>query len=213
MAAKVLIAIPLVQNVSAEFFKSFYPAQLLLPEEGETFCEVCKWGNTVNNRNDLVKSFLETKYSHLFFMDSDMSFPEATLSRLLQHDKDVIGGFYVTKIPPFHSTCFIGNYGDTTWLPYTPKIGECLKQVTAIATGCMLIKRKVLEPLKWPWFYYKPEPFQEKFATEDVAFCLDATDKGFEIWCDFTVRCGHNGNMVVTPFMNEGQMQGKIEVV
>lgn len=204
---KILIAIPLINSLSAEFFRTFYPAQLLLPEEGQAFIEFCKWGNAVNNRNDMVKSFLQKDYTHLFFMDSDMTFPEATLSRLLYHDKDVIGGFYTIKIPDFHSTCFIGNFGDKTWQSYNPLPGETLKEVTALGTGCMLIKRKVFESGKWPWFYFRPEPFVEKFATEDIAFCVDAKERGFGIWCDFTVKCGHIGNMEVLPFMEDGVMK------
>jgi len=212
--AKVFVAVPLSQSVHSEFFKTFYMAQLLLPEEGVAYNEICKWGNTVNNRNDLTKTFLQGDYTHLFFMDSDMSFPEATLSRLLHHDKDIVGGFYSTKVRPFRSTAMVkSNKPGARFESYTPQNGETLKQVDALGTGCMLIKRKVIEGMKWPWFYYKPDYELETFATEDVAFCEDAAEKGFETWCDFSIRCGHAGHMVVTPYVEQGESRLRIDAV
>lgn len=212
--AKVFIGIPLPDSVHSEFFRTFYQAQLLLPEEGAAFCEFVKWGNTVNNRNDLVKTMLKGDYTHLFFMDSDMSFPPATLSRLLQHKKDIVGGYYTTKVQPFHGTAFIEDHENgIPWRTYSPSSSDNLKQVAAIATGCMLIKRKVLESMKWPWFYYKPAPDKETFSTEDTAFCLDARERGFEVWCDFTIKCGHVGHMLVTPFVQDGEAKVMLNAI
>jgi len=215
MKAKVYIGIPLQNSVHAEFFRSFYPAHLLLPEEGEAHVELCKWGNAVSNRNDIVKSVLAGDFTHLFFMDSDMQFPEATLSRLLAHDKDVVGGFYSIKIEPYHSTVFIEDHENgVPWRTYNPAPGETLRQVAGIGTGCLLIKRKVLEAMKWPWFYYRPVEEEQKFTTEDVAFCEDARKLGFEVWCDFTIRCGHVGHMLVTPFLDtDGQSKVRLNAV
>lgn len=212
---KVMIAIPLANSLSSEFFRTFYPAQNLMPEEGLALCEILKWGNTVNNRNDAVKTFLKEDFTHLFFMDSDMTFPESTLSRLLQHDKDIVGGFYTVKTEPYHSTCFVDNKAGESipYQTYNPMPGETMKKVSSIGTGCMLIKRKVFEGRKWPWFYYKPYPSEEKFATEDVAFCDDSRQLGFEVWCDFTLKCGHVGHMLVTPFMQDGQSKVKLSAV
>lgn len=210
----VFVGVPLSESVHSEFFKTFWPAQLLLPEEGAVSVEVAKWGNTVNNRNDLVKSCLRGDYTHLFFMDSDMSFPESTLSRLLYHDKDIIGGFYTTKVEPYNSTCFVDSPNDGyNYRTYNPQDGEHLKEVAAIGTGCMLIKRQVLEAMKWPWFYYKPNEVKQTFATEDVAFCEDARGKGFKVWCDFNIKCGHVGHMLVQPLMIDGLSKVRLSAV
>ena len=32
---------------------------------------------------------------------------------------------------------------------------------------------------------------------EDVSFCLDAKEKGFEIWCDPRIRVGHEKTRVI----------------
>lgn len=212
--AKVLVAIPIADGVSSEFFRTFFPAQNLLPEEGVAYCEICKWGNIINNRNEITKSFLKTDCTHLFFADSDMSFPEATLSRLLAHDKDIVGGYYTTKLKPYRSTCMMRDENSPEkYQSRNPVQGEFLVKVDALGTGCMLIKRRVLETLKWPWFYYKPNYAVQKFATEDVAFCEDAIAKGFEVWCDFTIRCGHIGHMLVTPYFEDGIARVKLDSV
>jgi len=213
--SKVMVCIPVGDSLSTEFFKTFFPAQNLLPEEGRTYCEILKWGNTVNNRNEFVKQFLKTDCSHLFFMDSDMSFPEATLSRLLQDDKDIVGGFYTVKIEPYNSTCFVDNRAGEKipYQTYNPVAGDTLKQVCSIGTGCMLIKRKVFESTKWPWFYYRPYGDEEKFATEDVVFCDNARERGFEVWCDFTIKCGHVGHMLVMPFTDGEQAKVRLSAV
>jgi hypothetical protein len=201
--AKVFVGIPLSDSVHSEFFRTFFSAQYLLPQEGTSYVEFVKWGNVCKNRNDIVKKFLEGDYSHLFFMDSDMRFPEFTLSRLLAHDKDVVGGYYTTKINPFRSTVLVENgRPGISELTYNPTTGDYLKQVGAIATGCMLIKRHVLEGMKWPWFWYRPEHDRQEFASEDVTFCDEARARGFEVWCDFSLCCGHVGHMVVSPFVD-----------
>ena len=214
MLPKVLIAVPLMNSVSSEFFRTFYQAQILMPEEGLAFVQVCKWGNVVNNRNDMVKTFLKTDHTHIFFMDSDMTFPEFTLSRLLAHDKDIVGGFYTVKVEPFNSTCFMDNPNDPVpWKSYNPEPGETMKKVASIGTGCALIKRKVFEGRKWPWFYYDPVYTEEKFTTEDVSFCVDSVKLGYEVWCDFTIKCGHVGHALVMPFLHEGHMKVRLSAI
>jgi hypothetical protein len=32
---------------------------------------------------------------------------------------------------------------------------------------------------------------------EDVSFCLDAIEKGFDIWCDPRIRVGHEKTRVI----------------
>jgi len=65
--------------------------------------------------------------------------------------------------------------------------------------GFMLIKKGVFESLQYPWF----EPIHqsiknlEDFTSEDVAFCLKAREKGFEIFVDPTVIVGHQKPMIL----------------
>lgn len=189
--ANILIGIPMGAGVAAEFFRSFIPAINLLPEEGEVRLEYIKWGNAVRARNDLVKDFLSGNFSHLFFMDSDMTFPENCLSRLLSHDLDIVGGLYTMKLPPFATTIFRNN---GTIENYVPGPGEGVIEVDAIGTGCLLIKREVFEALKWPYFWYAEDPpDSEEMMTEDSWFCIKGKEAGFKVHCDTSILCGHVG--------------------
>lgn len=204
----ILIGIPLGAGVAAEFFKSFLPAINLLPEEGELRLEYIKWGNVVRSRNDLVKSLLEGNFSHLFFMDSDMSFPENTLSRLLAHNKDIVGGLYAMKVAPFATTIFKGNQN------YIPKSNEGVIEVDAIGTGCLLIKRRVFEAMEWPYFWYEEDPpGSKKMMTEDSFFCIKARKAGLKVHCDTSILCGHVGTGHVVPVSTENGLKLSMEMV
>jgi hypothetical protein len=59
--------------------------------------------------------------------------------------------------------------------------------------GFMLVKKGVFEKLEYPWF----KPIEKQIGTmvdftmEDVAFCLRAKEKGFQIFIDPKIRPGH----------------------
>jgi hypothetical protein len=67
--------------------------------------------------------------------------------------------------------------------------------------GWVLIKKGVFENLEYPWFAPKMQVFEsgavQDMCGEDVSFCLDAKDKGFEIWCDPRIRVGHEKTRVI----------------
>lgn len=211
---KILIGIPLASSVSAEFFRSFLAVVNLMPEEGQCVVYTTKWQNIVKARNNIVKEVLKHNFTHLFFMDSDMTFPENTLSRLLQHDKDIVAGLYTVKTPPFNSTAFSGGNGTGAWTSISPLSGDGLIEVEGIATGCLLVKREVLESMAWPWFWYEASPEEkDQMMTEDIYFCLMAKEMGYKIWCDTTLLCGHVGEALVNPTYIDKELKVSIEMV
>jgi hypothetical protein len=211
--ANVLIGLPMEDSVKAEFFKSFFGAVNLLPEEGNFLLKILKWRNIVTARNETVEDCLKGDFTHLFFMDSDMEFPENALARLLEHDKDIVGGIYPIKLPPYHTTAGMREPGKN-WRSIMPDPGERLMKVDMVATGCMLIKRRVLELMDWPYFQYVKAPDDEKnFTTEDNYFCMKAQELGLEIWCDASVRCGHVGSGKVSLEDYNGEVKIRLEMV
>jgi len=221
MSNKIMIGLPIGSSISWEFFKSFMGCVNLLSEEGQCIIECSRWSNVVKARNNMVKKLLKEDFTHLFFMDSDMNFPENTLSRLLQHDLDIVGGLYSQKMPPFYTTIFKGKDVDISkekadwdensnghWSTVNPKPGAGVIEVSAIGTGCLLIKRNVLEDMEWPYFWYEESPDEkEEMMTEDVFFCIKAKNVGFKIHCDTSVLCGHVGLGSVTPIFKDGEFK------
>jgi hypothetical protein len=69
--------------------------------------------------------------------------------------------------------------------------------------GWLLIKHGVFEhsEMKYPWFAPKMQVFEsgevQDMCGEDVSFCLDAKESGFEIWCDPRIRVGHEKTRII----------------
>ena len=110
-------------------------------------------------RNILVEGFLKSDATHLLFLDGDLGFDADDVLRMVQADKDIIGGQYAKKkinwdvvkrvvqavpnIPAPHINAVIA---ESTFRP----IGDTLTfdinqpvEVESIATGMMLVKRRV----------------------------------------------------------------------
>ena len=69
--------------------------------------------------------------------------------------------------------------------------------------GWLLIKNGVFEhkEMPYPWFAPKMQVFEsgevQDMCGEDVSFCLDAKEAGFEIWCDPRIRVGHEKTRII----------------
>ena len=69
--------------------------------------------------------------------------------------------------------------------------------------GWVMIKNGVFEDEKmtYPWFAPKMQQFEsgavQDMCGEDVSFCLDAIDAGYEIWCVPRIRVGHEKTRVI----------------
>ena len=69
--------------------------------------------------------------------------------------------------------------------------------------GWLLIKNGVFEHegMPYPWFAPKMQVFEsgevQDMCGEDVSFCLDAKEAGFEIWCDPRIRVGHEKTRII----------------
>ena len=67
--------------------------------------------------------------------------------------------------------------------------------------GWVLIKNGVFEKLEYPWFAPKMQQFEsgavQDMCGEDVSFCLDAIEEGWDIWCDPRIRVGHEKTRII----------------
>lgn len=128
-------------------------------------------------RCNSVEGALEHKADYLLFLDSDMTFPKDTVARLLGHRKDIVGGTYRKRGPPF----------ETLGLPMGDdpiEVAHGLVEMRRIPTGCMLIDMRVFAALNKPYFCLVTDPKAGIEYGEDVVFCDRARHAGFTIWCD-----------------------------
>ena len=132
-------------------------------------------GTYINNlREGVVKGVCDLPATHLMFIDSDMMFPSNSLTRLLKHDKDIIGANYRTRIDPSKFTAKRGGLS----LP----LGTGIEEADTIGMGVTLIKMDVFKKMPQPWFNMS---WNGKFYEgEDESFCNKARLSGFSVWVD-----------------------------
>lgn len=171
------IGIPHGDFVTADFNSSLIGLQ-----GTENVCiSMIKGSFVTKARNDIVN---QIRGDWLFFIDSDMKFPPDTLTRLLAHDKDIVGGLCFRKVKPFNPTIYDRiNERHYHWRMVYPK--DKLFEVDATGCACLLIKRRVFEKMKDPWFQYTDR------LSEDLLFCEKAQQCGFKIWIDPTIKPLH----------------------
>jgi hypothetical protein len=167
-------------------------------------------------RNTLTAKFLTNADStHLMFIDADIGWEPWHLLVMLNADKDVIGGLYPMKSIPI-KWCVNGFEG--------AREDGALQEVSKTGTGFLLIKRHVFEKLnKHPHVipfkndigldpaldthmktYFDTGVRENRYYSEDWAFCENWRDLGGEVWVDKRVLLRHSGTYV---FSNENQEQ------
>lgn len=142
------------------------------------------------NREHLVQDGLKDGCDYLMFIDTDVTFPPDGIARLIDHDKDIVGGVYNLKqADPVVSTVKIWNDDHTAFREVKDEpLPSKLFEAGAIPTGFMLIRLRALEAMEFPYF---PCEFGRG---EDVAFCINAQKAGLGVWCDPTITIKHIGD-------------------
>jgi hypothetical protein len=153
------------------------------------------WGHPIDsNRNAITRRFLATDCDFLLMIDDDVV-PRHNPAQLVYANRDVIG---CPALVRQHGRCL-------NWSAYEPGAGGegymavdlrrassdgDLAPVAIVGTGCILIKRRVLEAIPAPFTITRDEHGVTEMGT-DFAFCQRAQAAGFEIWTTPHLRCEH----------------------
>ena len=151
--------------------------------------------------NALRAYFLERDYTHLFSLEQDIIAPKQALTKLLEANKEIVSGLYYlgekpcvmvgksVKVPlgrerefRFEKSYFKYDFIDKEKLE-TDKLLE----VYCAGLGCMLIKRNVLEKIRFR--IYNNECYRK--VHNDMPFARDCRTRGFKIFLDSTIKCKH----------------------
>jgi len=184
---KILIGIPSLSEIKTETTISLVTAISHL--NYRALLHVQKSCYVHDARNKIVETALERKFTHVMFIDSDMSFPGDAMNTLVERDLDIVGGLYYRRQPPHWPTLNILDDGKLKTPTEFPL--DRLFEVWGIATGFLLIKTSVFEKIKPPYFFFSK--FNGKDIGEDYHFCKLAHESGFKVWCDPTFPLGHIG--------------------
>lgn len=157
----------------------------------------------VDSRNLLREFMLKNDFDYLLSLEQDVMASPELLKELLAHQKDIVGAYYdraknltlrdsdgntksaVMNIPYIYlESNGILRQGTA---PELHKKG--LQKVGAAGLGCMLISRKALEAAEF-------KVSEGKKAVDDVPFCSDMKEAGFEIFVDTNIHVKHLKNVL-----------------
>lgn len=149
-------------------------------------------------RNQLVEQAIKERCTHLIMVDTDQTFPQDTVQRLLSHNKMMVAGIVHRRYPPFEPIAMTGELDKYEHLSDNLCYSGKLIEVDAIGTGCVCYDMRVFtEEVDPPWF----EAWRSeggKWVGEDVGLCHRLRQKGVKIYADTAVQCGHITQMIVT---------------
>jgi len=148
--------------------------------------------STSCNREMLIDWAITKDFSHVLFIDDDMSFEPSVLVDLARRGKDFIVCNYPRKKVPL-SFISIGLDGKEI---VTDKESSGVEEAGQVGFGMALIKMDVIKAVPKPRF---PLPFNSatgEYGSEDYWFCKTARDKGFHIYIDHDAskKIGHIGS-------------------
>jgi len=141
-----------------------------------------------NAQNLMRKKFLEGDYTHLFILEQDLIPQKDIIERLLEHNKDVVSGwYYITAVP---RPCLSREWTlvDMKFCPKQPLMidmaKEKLMKCFSGSFGVSLIKRKVLAEIKF-------KAYNHFTQHADTWFYFDCDKKGFKVYVDTGLLVPH----------------------
>jgi hypothetical protein len=213
-APKVLICIPSVDHTVT--VPIMHLIATLMRDAPTTFHlpkSLCGKRTIAEPRNRLLARFRETgdnPEDALWFIDADV-IPSNNTARLFPHLADpaidIWGGIYPLvargsgETDPLDITWTMYDEKDGHFIPAEPDESKDLQEVGGLGTGCMFIRRRVLDdPALHLTEDFKGVPcvFQTTHHpdgsvnySDDLDFCLRARKAGYRIWANPHVKWGH----------------------
>lgn len=188
---RILIAIPTARYIEADTFKSIY--DLEIPEGYETTFQTF-YGYRVDQIRNLIADWVVRGFDYLFAVDHDVTFTPDTLKKMLAHDVDLVSGIYRQRLPEQKLEIYdLNQQRMTIEQLYNKKLVE----IGGCGFGCVLVKKEVFTGIGYPQFEYHVALDHNKTVSEDTDFCKKAMSKGFKLYCDSSILCGHIGSTVM----------------
>lgn len=189
---KILIAIPTARYIESDTFKSIY--DLEIPEGYEATFQTF-YGYRVDQVRNLIADWVVNGFDYLFAVDHDVTFAPDTLKKMLAHDVDLVSGIYRQRLEP--QMIEIYNLQQQR-MDISELYRKNLVQIGGCGFGCVLVKQHVFASIGYPQFEYHVALNHANTISEDTDFCRKAMMKGFKLWCDPSILCGHIGSTTMT---------------
>jgi hypothetical protein len=159
-------------------------------------------GNFPNKFGDNTFSIIpfsgEYTCKKVIFLDDDVYWKPEDLEILLNSDKEIISGIYLTADQK--TVALIGEDGNRLTLnDFTDKTEPF--EVFATGLGFFACTPTVLESMKFPWFDTPTQITEDNVGivvSEDVYFCNKAKANGYKIYVDPNLKIGHEKKQILT---------------
>jgi hypothetical protein len=148
----------------------------------------------------------EVDYDVMMWVDSDIVFKPEDFFSMLESPHDVTAGLYMMENLQEFATVkdwnedFFKKFGTFKFLRPEDIVGAAqYMPVAYTGMGWMMIRKGVVETLKYPWFWSDLQtigPLVE-MNSEDVSFCKALQTAGHQIYVDTTIRVGHQKFMLI----------------
>ena len=191
---KLMVAVPTVDYVHADFVKSLTRLSLRLGRERiPANVEVVGGTLVYIARDRLAKRAVDDEYTHVLWLDSDMTFSDSIVEDLLFCGKDMVCGAFVSRRPPY-GPCVYTDISDPGNMKKVENFGTEPFRVDGCGFATVLTSVSLLADVKRAFSTcFRPT---EQYG-EDLAFCDRVKQLGREIWCEPTGRPGHIAHVPV----------------
>jgi len=194
---KVLIGVAGFHGVMPECQENFFQFAYRLGRDNpdfDFFLKLVIKREQFRARNNLVDLALINDCEYLLMLDDDMVVPPDLFSRLVAHDKDIIGALYYQRGGGFHPVImrqaekkdglkgidFIHHFDKMLTKPG-------LYEADIIGGGCMLMKTDIFRKIPQPYFWI------DGIVGTDVHLCNQLREAGVKIYVDTSIELGHQG--------------------
>lgn len=205
---KLFIAIPSYKFINIEAVHCMF-SLLSENDDGRLLALHGGEGFVGRSRNQICSKFLESDFTDLLMIDSDIMYTNESVDRISSHNVPIVGAFYPKKAPG--KTVWVANRTAQGGPLSTGADEDGLVKVETIGTGFMKIQRHVLEQMRdtkiakryivtgTDIVEYEFFPFRvvnEKLRSEDWAFCDNAHELGFDVHADTKCVVKHLGSAI-----------------
>jgi hypothetical protein len=148
----------------------------------------------------------QVDYDVMMWIDSDIVFKPEDFFALLESPHDVTAGMYMMEdlqhmavVQKWDEDFFAKNGTFEFLRPEDLKDAPQYMPVAYAGMGWMLIRKGVIEDLKYPWFWSPLETVGglTDMNSEDVALCKAMTTAGHQVFIDTKIRVGHQKLMLI----------------
>lgn len=189
---KILVSMPNTGMVYADFMLNVL--KIKRPSEHHITWAMSSHALIYDSRNKAAAIAIKENFDYVLFIDSDMLPPEDVFNRMIAHDKDIVSGLYFKRCDPYLPVVYktLKVNGNTVDYEVMQEWEDGLVKVDGVGMGCCLIKTDVFKAIGHSFFT------PTLILSEDLAFCLRAREKGFDIYLDTTMIVPHIATHFVT---------------